>query len=204
MRPIEHLGGRALVYHGAALDPKLHEQLWAECTPLLQMTPLYPAQTGLARIVRNHDQMRATAGDPDIVFRYKDRARPLHRWTPGMLVLREVVQRLRGWMPNKATINRYTPAGLIVPHRDKDYITGMAPAHEFVVFSFGATRTMLFIRTDDGATRTHDVTPIPLPAGSMLVVSGPLDHTHLHGIDPEPKVAGDRLSIAFKAHITQE
>lgn len=179
---------------------EFEKQLLVECTPLLQMTPLFNEVDGKIKIQRNRDQMRGCAGDQDIMFKYKNRYRPLHEWTPSMLILRERITQLRDWVPNKCTINRYTPNGLIVPHRDKDFITGFVPEHEFAIASFGATRTMVFINQSDDT----DITKIPVEAGSLLVIKGVLDHTHLHGLFPEPETIGNRLSLAFKAHFSQE
>jgi alkylated DNA repair dioxygenase AlkB len=118
-----------------------------------------------------------------------------------------LVAKTTGWTSNKVTINHYTPRGIIVPHRDKDYITGFVPEHEFCIFSLGATRNIVFIRLEDGQP-TDDVTAIPLPSGSLLIVSGTLDQTHLHGMYQEPDAQfqpnSNRLSLAFKMHNIKE
>lgn len=193
------LNSRAILYKDVFTE-ELYQTLLDECKHVLQMTPLYVNTPSGVKIKRNHDQVRGCMGDQSIIFKYNNLKRPLHEWTPTVLMLRDKISELRGWIPNKCTINKYTPNGLIVPHRDKDYITGFVPNHEFVIASFGATRTMLFIDQLD----QNDITKISLPNNSLLVVSGSLDDTHLHGIHPEPGASGDRLSLAFKMHFNKD
>jgi len=98
---------------------------------------------------------------------------------------------------NAALVNQYKPEDSIGDHSDAektlDQNTGV------VCVSYGATRNLIF--KDKASKERKIVLKLPMESGDVIVMKGDCQKLLTHGIRPEKRTKGVRLSITWRKHI---
>ena len=142
-------------------------------------------------------------GDEGVTYSYKDAAKAVTPWTPGLLRLKEAVAGRLMWKPNCGVVNVYGPTGSLYPHRDGMYIPQLGENPTIASVSFGAARTMTFHPLDAKGKRLKEgLVDVRLEPGDLFVMHGDCDAKWHHSIAEEPGSEGLRLSVTFRRHLT--
>ena len=128
-----------------------------------------------------------------IPYNYAGASYPEAPWHPTVWDLAQRIGDRCGFVPTNALLNRY-PTGehRIGYHRDD--VSILAPDTPITIVSLGAPRTLLLRQ---GLEAPFTVTRVPLPPGSLFVMSATMQADHKHGIAPEPG-AGERISVTVR------
>lgn len=146
----------------------------------------------------------ARFADPGVTYTYKDKAKPMHEFTPGLNQVRTHLVKSLGWIPNCVVINSYTPKSGIYPHRDGKYIPQLGDTPIIASVSFGATRTFNLFPADPKTNKrikNKEPVAVKLEDGDLFVMHGQCDRLYHHGIPAEPEAAGARISLTFRRHL---
>jgi alkylated DNA repair dioxygenase AlkB len=141
-------------------------------------------------------QPRLIAWAGALPYRYSGQTLPPRPFTPVVGDLTERVSAFAGVRFNHVLANRYRDGrdsmGL---HADDEPELGPAPP-VVATLSFGASRRFLMVprKPRDGERHSLD-----LGAGSLLVMGGACQARFRHGIPRDPAVAGERISLTFRA-----
>jgi alkylated DNA repair dioxygenase AlkB len=131
-----------------------------------------------------------------IPYNYAGASYPEAPWHPAVWALALRVGERCGFTPTNCLLNRYlTGDHSIGYHRDDVDI--LAPGTPITIVSLGAPRTLLLRH---GNTPPFTTTRVPLPPGSLFVMSAAMQADHKHAIKREPG-AGERISLTFR-HLT--
>ena len=139
-------------------------------------------------------RLSAWYGEPGTRYRYSGLTLEATGWTASLEEVRSRVEELAGRSFNAVLCNLYRDEndsmGL---HADAEPELGPEPVIASV--SLGAVRrfTMRPRRPRDGTTFT-----LELPAGSVLVLSGPTQAHWRHGVPKESAPTGERINLTFR------
>lgn len=172
-----------------------YKDLLAETSGKLVAQMVY----GNGRPYRTRDHLMGRFGDPGVTYSYKDTRKAVHPLTPCLKLLQHELIDQRGFVPNCAVVNFYTPKGSLYPHRDGQHIPELGENPTIVSISLGATRTFRLHQLKDGF-RTLGAVDIKLSHGDLLLCYGDFDGKWHHSMPAEPEASGDRLSITFRKH----
>lgn len=143
-----------------------------------------------------HKQPRLVAwhGDKGASYAYSgNRMDPLP-WSEDLSQLRSRVEHECNARFNSVLLNLYRDENDRMGwHSDNEPELGESPIIASV--SLGATRNLLFKHRSDKMLRTHRV---PLPHGSLLIMSGDTQRNWLHAINKESKPIGKRINLTFR------
>lgn len=121
--------------------------------------------------------------------------RALPTWSQERMPVRGVEG---GVLPNGVLLNRYRDGrDAIGRHTDRE--DDLVPGSPIVGVSLGATRTM---RIRPAGGRAADEVRLPLRDGSVLLMHGDCQRALTHEVRREPDVAGERISLTFRAVMT--
>lgn len=136
---------------------------------------------------------RLTAWHGDAGYRYSGIDNPPKAWTPLLLELRSVAERVAGSAFNSVLLNLYRDGSDGMGwHADDERPLGQDPV--IASLSFGATRRFrLKHRTEPGNSLT-----LELPPGSCLVMAGALQHHWRHALPKTRRAVGPRVSLTFR------
>jgi alkylated DNA repair dioxygenase AlkB len=140
------------------------------------------------------DQPRLTCwyGDPGFPYRYSGSELQPHPWTPELTELRLLCERLADTRFNSVLANLYrNGSDGVAWHADNEPELGLDPVIASV--SLGHER-----RFDLRHRVTGETVRVPLPAGSVLVMSGATQHHWIHQIAKTAKPIGPRLNLTFR------
>jgi alkylated DNA repair dioxygenase AlkB len=132
--------------------------------------------------------------DPGVAYRYADNLLNSHPWTPILLDLKQQVEALCNTTFNAVLVNLYRDGQDAVGwHADDEPDLGPAPI--IASLSLGAVRRFsLRPKTDPSAAPLS----IPLPAGTLLLMSPPLQRDWEHAVLAEADVTEPRINLTFR------
>jgi len=139
-------------------------------------------------------QPRLTAwfGDSDQPYHYSGNSLRPDPWTPDLLKIRDLCQQLAGSRFNSALANLYrNGSDGIAWHADDERELGADPVIASV--NLGQER-----RFDLRHRETGETVRVPLPHGSILVMSGPTQHHWLHQVAKSAKPMAARINLTFR------
>ena len=123
-----------------------------------------------------------------------DEQPPMHAWTPWVDRVRRAVEDRVGFELNHGLLQLYRHGrDWISEHADKTL--DLRRPSVIVNVSFGQQRTMV-LRPKQGNGLTEKV---PLPDGSLLVMSLATNRTHYHAIRQQNGLDGARISLTFRS-----
>ena len=131
-------------------------------------------------------------GDEGAVYRYSGVDHQPLRWTPGLLELKERVERFLGVVFNSVLCNHYRDgADSMGWHADKEKELGRDPV--IASLSLGATRRFLLRHN-----KTKAAVALDLDSGSLLVMQGALQHHWRHCVPKDPHCLEPRINLTFR------
>jgi alkylated DNA repair dioxygenase AlkB len=140
-----------------------------------------------------HSRETASMGIP---YNYAGASYPEAPWHPAARALADQVGAAAGFTATNALLNRY-PTGEHSLGWHSDDVTILAPGTPIAILSFGATRTLHLRR---GAAAPFALTLVPMPPGSLFVMTAAIQADHRHCLRREPG-AGERISLTLR-HLT--
>jgi len=143
-----------------------------------------------------HSRRTASMGIP---YNYAGASYPEAPWHPAVRALADAVGERLGFTATNALLNHY-PTGEHTIGWHSDDTTILAPGTPIAIVSLGAMRTMQLRTATPDADGRFAYTKLPLPSGSLFVMTAALQATHKHGIKRE-RGAGERVSLTFR-HLT--
>jgi alkylated DNA repair dioxygenase AlkB len=137
-------------------------------------------------------QPRLTAWHGEAGYTYSGlRLAPLP-FTPLLETIRQAVEQASGRRFNSVLLNYYrNERDSMGMHSDDEAELGPEPA--IASLSFGATRSFVLRHK-----RNKERLSIALTDGSLLLMSGKLQHNWLHGINKTTRPLGPRLNLTFR------
>ena len=133
-------------------------------------------------------------GDPGASYKYSGVRLYPEPWTQTLLLLRNSIERFAGASFNSVLMNLYRDENDSVGwHSDDEPDLGERPT--LASLSLGETRAFLMRHKPKA-----DVAQIklPLPSGSLLVMSGETQRHWAHAIRKEPVRLGPRINLTFR------
>lgn len=161
----------------------------------IRFTQIHWEQLHLRLFRKKIPQPRLTAwyADKGINYAYsglKLQARP---FPPLLEILRKKVESVSGMPFNSVLLNWYrNGSDYISWHSDDEKKLGKNPV--IASLSLGAIRTFQLRRKDDYTCKIS----IPMTSGSLLIMSGALQHFWQHGIPKERKIEAGRINLTFR------
>lgn len=172
--------------------PKPADELLAE---LIATTPWRAESITLYGKTFLQPRLTAWYGDAaQTTYSYSGLALKRLPWTPTLQGLRETVQALTHETFNSVLLNYYRDhRDSVALHSDDETELGATPTIASV--SIGATRKFVLKHK----TRP-DLKPVrvELPAGCLLLMSGPTQRHWKHGIDKQTTPCGPRINLTFR------
>lgn len=145
---------------------------------------------------KTHPQPRLHAwyGDARASYSYSGLTLQPMPWTPLLASLRQQVEAITGADFNSVLLNYYRN------HRDSmgmhaDDEPELGPKPVIASISFGEERVLRFRHRRD---RSIEPAKIPLPHGSLLLMSGATQANWHHGINKLTRPCGPRLNLTFR------
>lgn len=182
-------GGGALVYDPSFLSAHEAERALAA---LLAEAPL--AERTIRLFGRDVREPRRSAwlGVPEAVYTYSGVTHAPSPFTPTAAALRDRLERELCARFNAVLVNHYRDGRDSMGfHADDEPELGPAPTIASV--SLGGPRRFL-LRPRRGEGEALD---LELASGSLLVMSGPLQRTHVHAV-PKERAAEPRVNLTFR------
>lgn len=116
-----------------------------------------------------------------------------NRWNKGLLYLKERVESVSGVSFNSVLLNWYRDGeDHLSWHADDERELGHNPI--IASANFGETRDFVIRRKDDKSQKLV----IPLRHGTLLVMSGELQHYWEHSVPKRKQVNGSRFNLTFR------
>ncbi|MBN7796865.1 alpha-ketoglutarate-dependent dioxygenase AlkB family protein [Parahaliea mediterranea] len=143
---------------------------------------------------RLQPRLLAWYGDPGSRYRYSGRTLEPLPWTPLLRQLKDAVERASGARYNSVLLNYYRDGrDSMGMHADDEPELGARPT--VASLSLGAERKLVFRHR-----WRKDLRPVrlPLPSGSLLVMSGDTQAHWKHGIDKLRRACGPRINLTFR------
>ena len=138
-------------------------------------------------------RVSAWYGDSDRAYTYSGIRLQPKSWTPMLTWIRQELLKISGHEFNSVLLNWYRSGeDHISWHTDAEPELGKNPIIASV--NFGESRRFLLRRTDDPKTKIE----IPLHHGSLLIMSGALQHHWQHSVPKQAKVMGSRINMTFR------
>jgi alkylated DNA repair dioxygenase AlkB len=138
-------------------------------------------------------RLSAWHGDDDRPYTYSGIALQPAPWNPALDWLRDQLEHTCQVRFNSVLLNWYRSGDDHISwHTDAEPELGTNPV--IASLNFGATRRFLLRRRDD---HQHKI-ELPLSHGSLLVMSGALQHHWQHSVPKEKKVKDNRLNLTFR------
>ncbi len=185
--------------------PDGRARLWIDAVahPVAVMEELDCAvewQTEFIRMFgKTHEVPRKVAwyGDAGAVYRYAGVTHEPRPWFPALEGLRDRAAELAGSPFNSVLLNRYRDGNHHMGwHRDNERELGHHPVIASV--SLGAER-----RFDLRHVTTKERVSCLLPAGSVLVMDGPLQTMWQHRLPRTTQVAEPRINLTFRCVVSR-
>jgi alkylated DNA repair dioxygenase AlkB len=145
-------------------------------------------------------QPRLTAwhGDPDNSYTYSGITMKASPWTPELLQIKGIADRLSGVCSNSVLLNLYRDGNDGMGwHRDNEKMLGKMPTIASV--SFGATRTFQLRNYHS----KQNIISINLNPGSILIMKGESQQHWEHRLPKKKSIAGVRINLTFRQILRQ-
>ena len=149
---------------------------------------------------KEHPLPRLTSwyGDQDMYYKYSGITSHPNPWNKGLLYIRNEIEKVTAETFNSVLLNWYrNGADYLNWHADDEKELGENPT--IASANFGETRDFVIRRSDNPNKKIT----IPLRHGSLLVMSGPLQHYWQHSVPKRKRVNGSRFNLTFR-HIIRE
>lgn len=141
----------------------------------------------------NLPRLTAWHGDDDRPYTFSGLTLHPAPWNTMLAWLRDALADVTGQRFNSVLLNWYRSGDDHMSwHADDEPELGRNPVIASV--NFGATRRFLLRRTDDHAEKIE----LPLSHGSLLVMSGALQHHWQHSVPRQKRVADSRVNLTFR------
>lgn len=153
----------------------------------------------------NHDKIKlygkemflprfsAWYGDYNKPYTYSGLTLHPNPWNKGLLYIKEKIEELANCNFNSVLMNWYRDGeDYISWHTDAEKELGINPIIGSV--NFGGTRRFLIRRNDDHSLKLE----FPLKHGTVLIMSGELQHFWQHSVPKEKKVKQTRINLTFR------
>jgi len=132
-------------------------------------------------------------GDPDAVYRYSGTRFTPHPWHPALQALRERLEREFAVAFNSVLANRYRSGRDAMGwHSDDEPELGETPV--IASISLGATRRFVLKHRQEPGRKLE----LPLPHGSLLLMSGETQRHYRHALPRTAKLTGERINLTFR------
>ncbi len=136
---------------------------------------------------------RLTAWHGEAGYAYSGISHPPQAWTPPLLALKALAERLAGVPFNSVLLNLYRDGRDSVSwHADNEASLGPEPV--IASLSLGAVRRFQLRHRQDRETKVT----IELPHGSCLVMAGATQHRWLHQLPKTAVAVGPRVNLTFR------
>lgn len=131
-------------------------------------------------------------GDPGAAYSYSGLQMTVNEWTPLLLELRGICERLAGTSFNSVLVNLYRDGNDKVGwHADDEPELGPEPV--IASLSLGATRRFRFRHRETGETVSTE-----LGSGSLVVMSGLSQKCWVHEVPRQKRVTAPRINLTFR------
>lgn len=134
-------------------------------------------------------------GDSDKPYTYSGLTLQPKKWNKGLLYIKEKINVVAGVEFNSVLMNWYRDGeDYINWHTDAEKELGKNPVIGSV--NFGETRDFLLRRRDK--VERSDNLAIPLKHGTLLIMSGELQHHWEHSVPKRKRAKRDRVNLTFR------
>jgi alkylated DNA repair dioxygenase AlkB len=135
-------------------------------------------------------------GDRPFSYAYSGKTRDALAWTPELLELKAVVERISGRHFNSCLLNLYHSGEEGMAWHGDDEKT-LEPNGAIASLSLGAERRFSFRHRE-----TRETISIQLEPGSLLVMHGPTQTHWMHALPKSKKVLQQRINLTFRTMLT--
>ncbi len=143
---------------------------------------------------KTHPQPRLTAWYGDAAYRYSGLTLQPAAWTARLQQVRSRVEQLTGHDFNSVLLNYYRDQqDCMGMHSDDEAELGPQPA--IASLSLGAERDFRFKHR---SRRDLETLKLPLPSGSLLLMTGNTQQHWRHGIARQRRACGPRINLTFR------
>lgn len=138
-------------------------------------------------------RLTAWYGDSGKSYTYSGIKSLPNEWNKGLLYLKEKIESCVGINFNSVLLNWYRDGeDYLNWHADDEKELGENPV--IASANFGETRDFLIRRNDDPSKKLT----LPLKHGTLLLMSGELQHYWQHSVPKRKKVRGSRFNLTFR------
>lgn len=144
---------------------------------------------------KTHPLPRITSwyGDPGKSYSYSGINSDPNEWNKGLLYIKQMIEKVAGVEFNSVLLNWYRDGDDYLNwHADNEKELGENPTIGSV--NFGETRDFILRKNDKSSKIT-----IPLNHGTLLIMSGELQHYWQHSVPKRKKVTEMRINLTFRA-----
>ena len=132
-------------------------------------------------------------GDNDKPYTYSGLTLQPNKWNKGLLFIKNQIEKLANINFNSVLMNWYRDGeDYINWHTDAEKELGKNPIIGSV--NFGTTRRFLIRHNEDSSIKLE----FPLKHGTLLIMSGELQHFWQHSVPKERKVKQTRVNLTFR------
>ena len=132
-------------------------------------------------------------GNSDKPYTYSGLTLQPNTWNKGLLFVKDQIDKVANVQFNSVLMNWYRDGeDYINWHTDAEKELGKNPVIGSV--NFGATRRFIIRRNDNHKVKIE----FPLKHGSLLIMSGELQHHWQHSVPKEKKVKQTRINLTFR------
>jgi len=139
-------------------------------------------------------RMQAFQGEPGIEYRYSGLSITTEPWHPAILAIKEKLQQMSGAHFNSVLLNYYRNGKDSMGwHSDDEPELGSNPV--IASLSLGDSRRFLLRHRFDKSIPQHELL---LNNGSVLIMSGKLQHNWQHSVPKTAKAMQGRINLTFR------
>jgi alkylated DNA repair dioxygenase AlkB len=136
-------------------------------------------------------------GDSDKPYTYSGLTLQPNPWNKCLLYIKTEIEKVTSAKFNSVLMNWYRDGeDHLTWHTDAEKELGINPVIGSA--NFGETRRFLLRRNDD---KNHKI-ELPLKHGTLLIMSGELQHFWQHSVPKQKKVKNNRFNLTFRVIIT--
>lgn len=132
-------------------------------------------------------------GDSDKPYTYSGLTLQPNSWNKGLLYIKKEIEKVASVQFNSVLMNWYRDGeDYLTWHTDAEKELGKNPVIGSV--NFGETRRFLLRRNDDKTLKIE----LPLKHGTLLIMSGELQHFWQHSVPKQKKIKNNRFNLTFR------
>ena len=138
-------------------------------------------------------RLSAWYADANTSYTYSGLTLQSNPWNSGLLHIKNEIEKISNTNFNSVLLNWYRDGqDYISWHADAEKGLGQNPTIASV--NFGETRRFLLRRIDDHSIKLE----FPLKHGTLLIMSGELQHFWQHNVPKQKKVKNSRINLTFR------